>query len=207
MSLAASSSVRDSLFVICPVSSWIGCLYLAWPTTCWLVYRPLTPNAGHVIASPLFSTTASQVARIYHHRHPDPRLQHWIEYGHLQPDCAVILKPLPFPNSERLVEVCEPYQHHPFSVFDHPNYVDMAAAQHTFDSLALKVERTVDLRTNGEAQLLEADFVSPSLFRVSGLPVILGRVSTEKEDIPNGPLVAIKMWLLRSRCGALETSK
>ncbi|HXM29994.1 MAG TPA: hypothetical protein VN957_28480, partial [Chthoniobacterales bacterium] len=31
---------------------------------------------------------------------------------------AVILKPLPFPNSERLVEVCEPHQNHPFSVFD-----------------------------------------------------------------------------------------
>jgi predicted permease len=109
---------------------------------------------------------------------------------------AVILKPLPFPNSERLVEVCEPYQHHPFSVFDYPDYVDMAAGQHTFDSLALKVERTVDLRTNGEAQLLEADFVSPSLFRATRLPVILGRVFTEQEDIPNGPLVAV----LSERC-------
>jgi len=109
---------------------------------------------------------------------------------------AVILKPLPFPSSERLVQVCLPYQHHPFSVFDYPDYVDMAAAQHTFDSLALKVERTVDLRTNGEAQLLEADFVSPSIFRLTGLPVILGRVFTEQEDIPNGPLVIV----LTERC-------
>src|ERR1700756_6051242 len=109
---------------------------------------------------------------------------------------AVLLKPLPFPSSERLVQVCLPYQHHPFSVFDYPDYVDMAAAQHTFDSLALKVERTVDLRTNGAAQLLEADFVSPSIFRVTGLPVILGRVFTEQEDIPNGPLVIV----LTERC-------
>lgn len=109
---------------------------------------------------------------------------------------AVILKPLPFPSSERLVQVCLPYQHHPFSVFDYPDYVDMGAAQHTFDSLALKVERTVDLRTSGEAQLLEAAFVSSSLFRVTGLPVILGRIFTEKEDIPNGPLVAV----LSERC-------
>jgi predicted permease len=109
---------------------------------------------------------------------------------------AVILKPLPFPNSERLVEVCEPYQHHPFSVFDYPDYIDMAAAQHTFDALALETGRTVDLRTNGEAQLLEADFVSPSLFRVTGLPVIVGRVFSEQEDIPNGPLIAV----LSERC-------
>ena len=109
---------------------------------------------------------------------------------------AVILRPLPFPNSERLVEVCEPHQNHPFSVFDYPDYVDMVAAQHTFEFLALKREITVDLRTNGEAQRLEADFVSPSLFRVTGLPTILGRVFTEEEDIPNGPLVAV----LSERC-------
>ena len=72
---------------------------------------------------------------------------------------AVILKPLPFPDSERLAQVCEPHQNHPFSVFDYPDYVDMVAAQHTFESLALKKEVTVDLRTNGEAQRLEADFV------------------------------------------------
>jgi predicted permease len=109
---------------------------------------------------------------------------------------AVILKPLPFPNSERLVEVCEPYQHHPFSVFDYPDYIDMAAAQHAFDALALETARPVDLRTNGEAQLLKAAFVSPSLFRVTGLPVILGRLFTENEDIPNGPSLA----LLSERC-------
>jgi len=104
---------------------------------------------------------------------------------------AVVLKPLPFPRSERLVEVCQPHQHHPFSVFDYPDYVDMAVAQHTFDSLALAVQRAVDLRTNGEAQLLEADFATPSLFRVTGLPVLLGRVFTDKEDIPGGPQVAV----------------
>jgi putative ABC transport system permease protein len=109
---------------------------------------------------------------------------------------AVILKPLPCPNSDRLVQICEPYHTHPFSVFDYPDYIDMAAAQHTFDALALRVERTVDLRTNSQAQLLEAGFVSPSLFRLTGLPVILGRVFTEEEDIPNGPLVAV----LSERC-------
>jgi putative ABC transport system permease protein len=109
---------------------------------------------------------------------------------------AVVLKPLPFPSSERLVEVCLPYQHHPFSVFDYPDYIDMLAAQHTFDALALKVERTVDLQANGEAQLLEAAFVSSGLFRVTGLPAVLGRIFSDKEDISNGPMVAV----LSERC-------
>lgn len=109
---------------------------------------------------------------------------------------AVILKPLPFPNSERLVEVDEPHHNHPHSVFDYPDYVDTVAAQHTFEFLGLKRQITVDLITKGEAQLVEADFASPSLFNVTGLPVILGRVFTEKEDVPSGPMVAV----LSDRC-------
>jgi putative ABC transport system permease protein len=109
---------------------------------------------------------------------------------------AVILKPLPFPNSERLVEVDEPHHDHPHSVFDYPDYVDTVAAQHTFEFLGLKRQITVDLITKGEAQLVEADFVSPSLFNVTGLPVTLGRVFTEKEDVAGGPLVAV----LSDRC-------
>jgi putative ABC transport system permease protein len=93
---------------------------------------------------------------------------------------AVILRPLPFPNSERLVQVCEPHQNHPFSVFDYPDYVDVVAAQHTFEFLAVMRRATVGLRSEGGTQLLVADFASPSLFSVTGLPTILGRVFTEK---------------------------
>jgi putative ABC transport system permease protein len=70
------------------------------------------------------------------------------------------------------------------------------AAQHTFEFLGLKRQITVDLVSKGEAQLVEADFASPSLFNITGLPVILGRVFTKKEDVPNGPLVAV----LSDRC-------
>jgi putative ABC transport system permease protein len=109
---------------------------------------------------------------------------------------AVILRPLPVPNSERLVQIDEPHHYHPHSVVDYPDYVDMVAAQHTFEALGLKREITLDLQTETGAQLCEADFASPSLFRVTGLPVILGRLFTEKEDIPNGPQVAV----LSERC-------
>ena len=109
---------------------------------------------------------------------------------------AVILKPLPFPNSERLVEVDEPHHNHPHSVFDYPDYVDTAAAQHTFESLGLKREITLDLQTKSGAELLEADFATPSLFKVTGLPVIFGRLFTDEEDITNGPQVAV----LSERC-------
>jgi putative ABC transport system permease protein len=109
---------------------------------------------------------------------------------------AVILKPLPFPNSERLVEMDEPHRNHPHSVFDYPDYVDTVEAQHTFESLGLKREITLDLQTKNKAELVEADFASPSLFSVTGLPAILGRLFTDKEDVTNGPQVAV----LSERC-------
>ena len=109
---------------------------------------------------------------------------------------AVILKPLPFPNSDRVVEVDEPHHNHPHSVFDYPDYVDTVAAQHTFEFLGIKRQITLDLQSKNGAELFEADFATPSLFNVTGLPVILGRLFADKEDITNGPQVAV----LSERC-------
>ena len=52
---------------------------------------------------------------------------------------AVILKPLPFPEPDRLVQICEPYQNQPFNGVDYPDYVDFTAAQHTFAAVAILV--------------------------------------------------------------------
>ena len=41
------------------------------------------------------------------------------------------------------------------------------------------------------AERLHVDFVSPSMFKVTGKPFILGRPFTEKEDIPHGPLLGV----------------
>jgi putative ABC transport system permease protein len=68
------------------------------------------------------------------------------------------------------------------------------------ESLAVSYRDHLDLSINGEAERLAVDFVSPSLFKVTGKPILLGRSFMESEDIPRGPAVAIlseKFW--RSR--------
>ena len=104
---------------------------------------------------------------------------------------AVILKPLPYPNPDRLVQICQPTQNNPLTGIDYPDFVDMVAAQHTFESLAVAERDNIDLGGNGEPEHMEVDFVSPSIFRVSGLSTIQGRVFTDQEDIPNGPFLAV----------------
>ena len=120
---------------------------------------------------------------------------------------TVLLRPLPYPNPDRLVEVCMPYQKDTLRWADYPDYVDIAAAQHSFESMSVIVlPSTLDLGGMGEAQQIHAYFVSPSLFTLSGLPMKLGRWFTEKEDVSHGPLVAVlteQFW--RSRFQADPT--
>lgn len=104
---------------------------------------------------------------------------------------AVILKPLPYPEPDRLVVIYQPTESDPSTWIDYPDYVDIAAAQHAFASLAVATRDSLDLSGGGEPEHLQADFVSPSMFKVSGTSAILGRVFTEQEDIPNGPLLAV----------------
>jgi putative ABC transport system permease protein len=104
---------------------------------------------------------------------------------------AVILKPLPYPEPDRLVVIYQPTGSDPSTWIDYPDYVDMAAGQHTFSSSAVATRDSLDLSGSGEAEHLQADFVSPSIFKVSGTSAILGRVFTEQEDIPKGPLLAV----------------
>jgi putative ABC transport system permease protein len=113
---------------------------------------------------------------------------------------AVILKPLQFPEADRLVLICQPYQNEPFGRIDYPDYVDIAAGQHTFASLSVVTGCGLDLIGNGQPEHLQVDFVSPGLFGVTGLPAVIGRVFTEQEDIPNGPLLAVlseRFWKTR----------
>jgi putative ABC transport system permease protein len=113
---------------------------------------------------------------------------------------AVLLNPLPYPKPDRLAEISLASQTNPFDGVDYPGYQDMASTQRTFDSLAVSYRDHLDLSINGEAERLAVDFVSPSLFKVTGKPIILGRSFTESEDIPRGPSVAVlseKFWKSR----------
>ena len=105
---------------------------------------------------------------------------------------AAMLKPLPFPDPDRLVEVCTPFQQDTLRWPSYPDYLDLAAAQHSFESLSVTgVPQTLDLGEVGEAKQVQIHFVSPSLAKVSELPMKLGRWINESEDVPHGPLVAV----------------
>jgi hypothetical protein len=94
---------------------------------------------------------------------------------------GVLLKPLPFPNPDRLVQITEPYQNDLGTNIDYPDYIDIVRSQRTFDAIAVAGWDGIDLSGDGKPEHLNAVFVSPSAFQVTGLPVVLGRVFTDQE--------------------------
>lgn len=103
----------------------------------------------------------------------------------------VILKPLPFPESDRLVKLAMPFRNVEDTKFDYPDYEDIKGMQKSFDSLATLYPEEMAEVGEGPAERIEAAFASASLFNVTGRSFILGRPFTESEDKTGGPLVAV----------------
>jgi len=75
--------------------------------------------------------------------------------------------------------------------FDYPDYDDIRLAQQSFDTLAVCAPEDMNLTGRGEAERIFGAFVSASMFKLTGVPFIVGRPFTEDEDKPGGPRVVI----------------
>jgi putative ABC transport system permease protein len=102
----------------------------------------------------------------------------------------VILKPLPFPDPDRLVKPVM-FRNVEDTKFDYPDYEDIKGMQKSFESLATLYPEEMAEVGEGPAERIEAAFASASLFNVTGRSFILGRPFTESEDKTGGPLVAV----------------
>ena len=103
---------------------------------------------------------------------------------------AVILKPLPYPDPTSLIQIFLTYQGNEDSI-DYPDYSDITGAQHSFKNMAAVASGSLDLTGEGNPERLKVDFVTASMFAVTGSPFVLGRPFTENEDVPGGPVVVV----------------
>jgi putative ABC transport system permease protein len=119
---------------------------------------------------------------------------------------AVLLRPLPYPDPERLISIREKTPTFPGGSVSYPNFLDWRASQHTFTDLALFRRESYNLSSvkGGTApERIGGGRVTANFFTVLGVPPQLGRDFTEADDVPHGPKVALisdKMW--RKRFGA-----
>jgi predicted permease len=117
---------------------------------------------------------------------------------------AVLLRPLPFRDPNRLVMVWEDASKigFPHNTPSPGSFSDWKADRKTFEDVAALATGISNLTGNGEPEQLEREQATYNLFRVLGVQPELGRVFTADEDRPGGGrVVVISHGLWKRRFG------
>lgn len=114
---------------------------------------------------------------------------------------SLFLKPLPFPDSSRLIDVDETapqWNLHYVGIAD-PDFVAWRDHNSTFDSIAFFTSPDFNVSKTGPAQHIRGAKVTRSMLDVLQLKPVLGRNFLPEEDRPNGEKVALLNYGLWQR--------
>ncbi len=113
---------------------------------------------------------------------------------------GVLLRPLPYPGSDRLVGLSYTYQgYHDVQDVTYPAFQYLHDHGDVFDALAASTPVGVTLSAGAEAVHLDMSRVSQEYFRALGVSPALGRSFLAEEDAPGGPNTAVLSHALWQR--------
>jgi len=118
---------------------------------------------------------------------------------------AVLLRPLPFADPDRLMMVWEDasFMGFPQNTPAPANFVDWKKQNHVFADMAALADRTVNLTGDGEPEMQEGEAATWNVFSLLGVRPALGRTFLPEEDRPDGPkVVLLGHGLWKRRFGA-----
>ncbi len=115
---------------------------------------------------------------------------------------AVLIRPLPYPESEQLVFLNEKSPVLDEMSISYPNFTDWRAQNQTFEKMGVYNRASYNLTGTGEAERIVTGQVSADLFSVLRVNAAQGRVFTNDEDKPGGtPVVLLSYPLWQRRFG------
>ncbi len=115
---------------------------------------------------------------------------------------AVLLRPLPFADSDRLVAIRETFGQGLEGSVAGPNVVDWRTRSHSFSGMLAFRASSRALVGDGEPEQVFTAMVSADFFRTLGVPPALGRGFADGEDQGVGTVAVLSDGLWRSRYGA-----
>jgi putative ABC transport system permease protein len=119
---------------------------------------------------------------------------------------AVLLRPLPYQESERLVFLNEKSPVLDEMSISYPNFRDWRAQNQTFEKMGVYNRASYNLTGAGEAERIITGQVSADLFSVLRVNPLHGRVFTNDEDKPGGtPVVVLSYGLWQRRFGGQQS--
>jgi putative ABC transport system permease protein len=116
---------------------------------------------------------------------------------------AVMLRPLPFVNADRLVRLREsnPERGWPSYSVSHPNFLDWRARTQSFEALAATDSTNLNLNTGGDIEVVGGATITADFLPALGVAPLFGRNFLPEEDRPGGNtrvvLLAHGFWLRR----------
>lgn len=117
---------------------------------------------------------------------------------------AVLLRPLPWPDADRIVIVYGTRGESHTEGLPYLDYLDWREQNHSFEDLGVFRGQSVNLTGTGTPERLIGSFVTASTFRLLGAGVERGRLftDTETEVATKEPVVVISGKLWRTRFGS-----
>ena len=104
---------------------------------------------------------------------------------------AVLLKPVPFPEPDRLVMLMNAGQQGVFSAGSPAKFVHWSEQADVLQDVAAFRTGVINYSGGGFPEQFQSSQVSADYFRLFGAPVILGRSFTAQEDSPEGERVTV----------------
>ena len=106
---------------------------------------------------------------------------------------AVVLKPLPFADADRLFVLWESNEKRnlPFMNVAPPNFADWRQQSRTFEKMGVWRDQSFTLTGQAAAEQVYGASMSHDLFEVLRVPPMMGRTFSAAEDKPGGPPVVV----------------
>ena len=109
----------------------------------------------------------------------------------------VLVRPLPFPQPERLMRVSEKHPGYPRMELSPANYRDLIASSRSFTALAAYTSDSMSLVGQGEPQRIDGAQVTPNLFAALEKPVLIGRYFNQEDGQAGAPgtvVLSYSLW-------------
>jgi putative ABC transport system permease protein len=115
---------------------------------------------------------------------------------------AILIKPLPYPDPDRIVRIYERSPQFDQMSISYPNFLDWQQQSQVFEEMSVFRYQGFNITGQQGPERIQGRLISASFFSVLGVQPILGRSILPEEDRPGGtPAIAVSYALWQRRFG------
>jgi putative ABC transport system permease protein len=103
----------------------------------------------------------------------------------------LLVRPLPFPEAERLVMLWEFHPNAARMPTSRANFLAWREQSTAFEGMAAFTDRRLNLTGGGDPEEIPVQFTTPELFRVLGIEPLHGRTLTQEDARPGATAIAV----------------